>query len=197
MVEIKKMKIEYFFILVLLVMLYGCPLCINKVITENGPLVEEYKLSIPYQDGKIYKLKYSDSLVINFTAQRILEDLMVNNCAECCGETQFQIDKTILTADYPLFDIQFELNNRDTTNIECYTKIGNTYFYIPVTEAQITRTDKIDSLIIDSISYKNVYVLYSNYSTNSNKPLDSLFYNYDFGIVKLILSNDEIYTIFK
>ena len=196
MISIKISIYKLFVIGLFSVFLYGCPVFSEKTIVDNGPLPDSAKLVVPYKNGEDYKFKFSNGLVINFTAEREIVDAIDNGCAECFNfEQHYQRDIIKLIPDYPLFDISFEINNLDTTEISCDLVIGNNYYYIPTNEQKTSYIEQFDSLLIDSVFYKNVFKLYPNYFNNKQTLTDSLYYNYKFGILKLIKSNNETYTI--
>lgn len=195
MISFKTYIFKLFVIALISIFIYGCPV-IPKTIVDNGPLPDSVRLVVPYMNGENYKFQYSNGLVINFTAEREIIDDIDYGCAECFNfEQHYQRDIIKLTPDYPLFDISFEINNLDTTEIHCEINIGNRYYNIPTNEQQTRHIEQLDSLLIDSVFYKNVFKLYTNYSINNQNLTDSLYYNYKFGILKLIKSNNEIYTI--
>ena len=177
--------------------IYACPPCDREII-ENGPLPQSALDCVPYQDGEIYKLKYSEDLIINFTAERRTEENWQESRGQWCGpETHYEENNTVLKADYPLFDIGFEMNNYDTTRIYCHAYIGNSGYYIPIPDSQhqVSYSEKFDSMFFDGNTYKDVYIMTSASSNDATSSGDSLYYNYEFGILKYIRSNGETYTI--
>lgn len=177
--------------------LYGCPPCDREVI-ENGPLPQSALECVPYQDGENYKLKYSDELIISFTAERRTEENWQESRGQWCGpETHYESNTTVLKADYPLFDIGFTMNNYDTNAIHCFAYIGESTFYIPVSEFQQSNYEKTDTMIIDETIYEDVFVMTITTSSGETFLTDSLYYNFEFGILKYIKSNGESYTILK
>lgn len=185
---------KYFFLIFGCVFIfYACPLCIESY-SDNGPLNDEAKLLVPYKDQGIYSFKYNDTLIINFDAYRGLEQ-GIDQCAECCYGVKYEIDKTVLTSDYPLFKISFEVDNLDTSDIHFYAKVGPDYFYIPTPEWPPQYVEKSDSMMVNSFWYINVYKLKSSASPNSNYVYaDTMFYNYDYGILKIKMSDGKDFT---
>jgi len=179
-----------------IIFLFGCPL-LEKTIIRNGSLPESAIALVPYKNGKSYKFKYSNDLTINFVAERERVEEIDNGCAECFNyELYYELDRTILKSDYPLFDIKFEIDNNDSTKIHCYSTIGNDYFTIPTNELEESYFEKEDSMFVDSVWYRNVFKMKSGTSSNNNIIYtDSLYYNYKFGIIKIIMSNGKTYTI--
>jgi len=183
----------------MILLLNGCIPC-DTVIIENGPLPDSALRFVPYQNGKIYKFRHSKGLVINFDTYRETREEWTH-CAECCSyEYHYEVNSTRLTPNYPIFDFYFEISNRDTSYFECYTTIGKYGFYIPTADFQLDYFEKVDSLIIDSVTYKDVFKLNSDYGSYYDKDsiyADSLYYNYEYGILKILMSNGESYEIVK
>lgn len=188
---------KYLWILII-IMISGCSQCnfTERIIIENGNLPDSALLIVPYQNGKVYKLKHSAGLVINFTANRETTD-EITNCVEYCKyETHYQTNRTTLYPDYPIFNISFEINNLDTNQIFCSALIAKSAFVIPDSKNNV---EKVDSVLVDTTYYKEVFKIKSQHYTYYNDSIyvDSMYYNYESGILKLIMSNNETYTICK
>ncbi len=92
MIAFKTYIFKLFLLILFSVFLYGCPV-LPKTIVDNGPLPESAKLVVPYKNGENYKFKFSNGLVINFTAERETVDAIDNGCAECFNfEQHYQRD---------------------------------------------------------------------------------------------------------
>ena len=97
-------SILFFFIFII----YACPPCDREII-ENGPLPQSALDCVPYQDGEIYKLKYSEDLIISFTAERRTEENRQESRGQWCGpETHYEENRIVLEADYPSVNWPFE-----------------------------------------------------------------------------------------
>jgi len=186
--------------LIFSVLLYGCWPC-DTIMIENGKLPDSALKYVPYINGETYKFKHSNGLEINYkTTRETYEEW--TSCSECCKyEYHFEINSTILTPDYPIFNLQFQIDNRDTLNYQCYASIGKYGFYIPTNnEHDIDYYEQVDSVQIDSVYYYQVFKLksnYDNYYSRDSIYVDSIYYSYDKGIIKILLSNNENYTIYE
>ncbi|MEA3451372.1 MAG: hypothetical protein U9Q83_05655 [Bacteroidota bacterium] len=192
-----KKQLYIFFI----VLISGCSQCnlTNQIIIENGKLPDSALLYIPYQDGEIYKFKHSNGLVVNFSTYRKTTD-EITGCVEYCKyETHYQKNSTNLYPDYPIFDINLEINNLDTNYIFCSAFIAKSSFIIPTGNNNFENVKKMDSVLIDTVYYKDVFKIKANYYSYIDESIsvDSMYYNYEFGILKIIITNDETYTIYK
>lgn len=187
---------KYLLILSAVIIFYACPDCENEVI-DWGSIPDSIKTLIPYQDGEIYSLKYSDSLMINFEVERWSEeDWAYGRGSWCPTDIRFEKEIVRLEPDYPLYDIEISLSNIDSSHYSYIINLRSQDFYIPVNPLDLDYAEKIDSMIIDSVTYKDIFVTYSSaYINNQWAEYDTLFYNYDSGILKLSFSNGERYTI--
>lgn len=180
-------------------MLSSCLPC-DTITVENGALPDSALSFVPYQNGETYKLKHSNGLIINFETTRSTRDEW-SHCTECCNyEYHFEINTTRLIPDYPIFDCNFDISNRDTTYFDCYASIGKYGFYIPTSDFQLDYFEKVDSLTLDSVSYYNVFKLKSDYGSYYDQDsiyADSLYYNFQHGILKILMSNGEYYEIVR
>ncbi|MBI9069169.1 MAG: hypothetical protein JEZ09_17870 [Salinivirgaceae bacterium] len=186
--------------LIFSILLYGCLPC-DTIMIENGALPDSTLKYVPYVNGKTYKFKHSNGLKVNYKTTRETHEEWTS-CAECCKyEYHYEVNSTILIPDYPIFEFQFQIDNRDTLNYNCYASIGKYGFYIPTNnEYDIDYYEQVDSVQIDSVYYYQVFKLksnYDNYYSRDSIYVDSIYYSYDKGIIKILLSNNENYTIYE
>jgi hypothetical protein len=182
--------------LIPVLILSSCWPC-DTVIIENGTLPDAALKFIPYQNGETYQFQHSNGLIINFESIRETREEWTY-CTECCkNEYHFEVNSTILIPDYPVFDFQFEISNEDTALYICNAFIGRNGFVIPTSEVQYDFFERVDFIVIDSKCYYEVWKLksYGSYYNEDTVYADSLFYNYDFGILKILMSNGEYYKI--
>lgn len=187
--------------ILLIVFLYGCPPCDTVPVTiDNGSLPVSALKFVPYQSGETYRFKHSNGLVIKFKTFRETREEREERCTECCSYVQYEVNSTWLTSDYPIFDFYFSISNRDTSYYNCYASIGKYGFNIPTADFHPDYFSRVDSMMIDSFYYRDVFKLKSHYGSYNNSDsiyADSLFYNYEHGILKIIMSNGESYEAVK
>lgn len=187
-------------ILILLpLILSSCwPCKIEPILIENGNLPDSILSYIPYQQDSVYKLQHSNGLILNFGATRSTYDEWTS-CDHCCDyEYHYEINQTNLTTDYPLFDIQFWIDNQDTSYYSCHLSVGNSSFFLPILDSDYKNSNNFDSINLNSMVYYDVLKLESNYGNYYDKDsiyIDSLYYNTTYGILKLLISNGESYEI--
>ena len=192
-----KEKVIYLFFSFLL---YGCWPC-NTIMIENGALPDSALKYVPYVNGETYKFKHSNGLEINYKTTRETHEEWTG-CAECCEyEYHYEVNSTILIPDYPIFNFQFQIDNQDTLNYHCYASVGKYGFHIPTNnEFDIDYYEKVDSVKINSVYYYQVFKIkshYENYYSQDSIYVDSLYYNYLNGIIKIVMSNEESFTLYE
>lgn len=186
-------------IILLPLILSSCwPCKITPILIENGNLPDSILSYIPYQHDSVYKFQHSNGLTLSFKTERENYD-EYTSCDHCCDyEYHYEVNRTDLTTDYPLFDISFWLDNQDTSYYYCLLSVGNSGFTIPISDSEFKTTNYCDSLSINSDVYYEVIKLESNsgnYYSKDSIYIDSLFYNTSFGILKILMSNKESYEI--
>lgn len=184
--------------LIISILLYGCWPC-DSIIVENGTLPKSALKYVPYLDGNTYKFKHSNGFVISYKTNRKTEKVL-ERCEHCCKyKYSYEVNTTKLITNYPVFNLEFNIDNFDTLNYSCYATIGQGGFNIPINnDFDRELYQKVDSIKIGSEYYYQVFKMKSNnfgYDSQSSIYVDSLYYNYEKGVIKIILSNNENYTI--
>lgn len=187
-------------ILVLLLTVGGCRPC-EYILHDMGLLPEEALAYVPYQKGESVILQHSEGGIITFSVDRYSTIREESMGSHSCAMYKYEENITTLRPDHPVMEISFYINNMDTTIYFGNVYIERAGFTIPTQEFQYEYFDYADSLLIDSTYYYNVFKL-SNESANYNLSridnpisIDSLYYNYENGILKVTLTNDEYYEI--
>lgn len=167
--------------------------CITK---DEGPVNDSLLVFIPYQDNNTYQFRHSAGEVINFQCSRETKTY-VSPCEEGMNiETIYQKNNTLLSPDYPLFDIKFSISSYTGSNGDIKAGVGNSGFDIPITPQVTWYYGFLDSLELNGTTYYDVFRLRSRGQTgDSQLYADSIYYNYSKGIIKIIMTNDEYYEI--
>ncbi len=190
-----------FILILFLIYLSGCNPCDEPVLIDHGSLPDTILKYVPYQDGKTYRFHHSAGLIIEFTANRQSSKEWAR-CEECCKyESVYEVNKTRLIPDYPIFDFGFEISNQDTINYFVTARVGKYQFYIPTNTKYTTDYYKFaDSILIEKKYYYDVFLLKSNYGSYYDKDsqfVDSMYYSYKLGILQIKMSNGEKYSIYE
>ncbi len=183
----------------LLLMLTACPRCPDPVEIDNGPLPDTALIYVPYHNGEIIRFRHSRNMAVNFSVLRGTYPQDYSACGECCNlHLRYESNLTTLTPDYPLFKIHLEISNLDTASIWFAAMVGGTAFRLPTTPEEGEEI-RVDSALVDSLWYHNVFLLKGQWGEPGEEGIfvDSIWYNYTNGILKIIMSNGEYYELSK
>ncbi len=189
------------YLVILQFLLVACPNCPEPEHIDVGEIPEEILNLVPYQDGESYNFIHSEGQVILFSTQRNTEEEYFS-CENYCCETiyEYDLNTTRLTPNYTLFPIKIIIstNNFQETPTAYYLnlKIGTGYVQIPQSTENNYNGTFVASININNIDYTNVYKLKaSTYETATGIKIDSVYYNYQKGILKILMDNEEYYEI--
>ena len=187
-------------VLILLALVSSCIRCDPPAIIDYGKIPDHVLKFVPYQNGQNYKFRHSGGLLIGFAAARQSRDEWLR-CERCCDyEYKFEVNTTTLTPDYPVFSFGFELSNMDSVNFGFGAWVGHYWFQIPTNDYQASFCRFADSVLIGDRFYHDVFKVKSNYGSAYDRDTiyaDSMYYCYKAGILQIIMSNDERYTIYE
>ncbi len=182
--------------IILLVFMVACRPCKHKVI-DLGPISAELLNSIPYQAGEYVSFKHSNGHNIVFSVKRETKQEIFCDDHRCCTEIIYEVNTTTLSPNYPIFKFELSISNADSLHNPLSVRIGRFGFMIPDSISEWEPVDIADSLMINGVNYDQVYRMkYYDYSYQDDLIyVDSLFYNKDFGILKVLMSNGENYML--
>lgn len=178
---------------------FGCFPCDPPAKVEIGPLSDSALLMLPYVNGETYSFRHSNGFVVNFNAERLTHDEWTY-CHHCCEYIyHYEVDNTVLATDYPIFNINFRIDNANEPNLYFQAIFSRARFYIPTFTDELDYFEFADSLKVNDTFYYNVFKLKSDaYGYPSQEIfVDSMYFSYEKGIIKILMSNDEDYTIFE
>lgn len=189
-------KNPIFFILLLLVLalLNACEHCpdIPDTYESRGRLSSELLKCIPYNDGELVFFKYGEATTIPYRARRKLSKVDYIYQGECSNDyTSYEADRTLLISGDDVFNIEFRISNLDTDDW-LYFSYGSNDRRIPVNDYQRQFYNIEDTMTINGKNYFDVILIkFSGRWNNEYYPdsvqMDSLYYNYTYGILKLTL----------
>lgn len=183
----------------LLLALAGCR-CDEPLMIDLGPIPDSILNQVSYQNGKAYPFRHSGGMVIDFASQRTSHD-EYTWCDHCCKYLyKYQLNETILHPDYPVFDFRVVLSSEDTLNYSHVIWIGHSLFYLPGYTNPPVDYGYSDSIQLNEKWFYGVYSM-----KNSNEPIsekgsiypDSLYYNFQSGILKIVMTNGEFYQKYE
>jgi hypothetical protein len=176
-------------------LMYGCG-CDDPEIVDLGRLPDSVLTQVPYQDGQTYKFKNSRGQVFNFTATRASHDEYLE-CEKCCKIAyKFQVNQTILTPEYPLFDLTIQLSSRDPSDYCHDIWVGDYLFKLPKEDLTDTGVEYSDSVQLNKKWFYGVYQMkYPDdpiFISDSIYP-GKIYYSFNSGIIQITLNNGEYY----
>lgn len=176
-------------------LLYGCG-CDAPDIVDLGRLPDSVLTQVPYQNGQTYTFRNSRGQLFNFSATRASHDEYLE-CDQCCKIAyKFQVNETIMTPEYPLFDLTVQLSSLDSTDYGHYIWVGAYLFYLPKKDYSEAGIQYVDSIQLNSRWFYDVYqITYPDdpiYVSDSIYP-SRLYYNFSSGIIQIKLNNGEYY----
>ncbi len=189
------MKRNFIFILLFILVLSGCIPC-DSASLDKGSLDPEALLCVPYQDGETLSLQHSSGLLIHYSVLR--QSTIEMQHPDHCGDIiQYESNKTTLSPDYPTFDIRIEIDNFSGTADYGSVWMSRSAFIIPTKPNSEGNYDWYASFELDGQMYENVFIFANPYVAENTLQIyvDTLYYNYEQGILKITMSNDEYYQI--
>ncbi len=184
-------------VIAILLFFSGCDPCEPETF-DMGKLSAEVLAHIPYQSGEQVTLQHSEGHTINFQVTRSTTQKEERLCGRCCDIYVFEENLTVLAPDYPIFSISLSVSNMDSAVHTFGVRTNGASFAIPTKEFQNEYFTLADSLKIGDNLYYDVFLLkdeWDYYSPENPIRVDSLYYNYSHGILKIVMSNDEYYQI--
>lgn len=153
------------------------------VFPEN---MEDY---IPYKDHDKFTLVHNSGTEIQFEVYRN-STVETDHCDHCCDYYTYENEQLFFTSDYPFYDIQSSITAITENEFEYRISIGEEYF------ALNEQAPLADSVKINNRYFYDVLKLKSyNYTDDSKREIDSLYFNYPSGILKIIEQNGDVYEI--
>ena len=173
---------------------FACPPKCNNQLIVISPIPDSILNLVPYGDGQKVCLRHSEGTQIEFNCSRSTHTEFVDFERGCGNVIEFEVNCTILTPEYPLPEINITIQKIDEEYIDMNLWFAGGNFNFIFYES------KVDSLIeyaIGDHNYSNVWAMKSDYyNSYLNQPellVDSLYFNADFGILRIKMNNGEAY----
>lgn len=199
------------------ILLTACP---GKEVqyVDLGKIPEQYLATVPYQNGDVFRMQHeSDRVVIDFTVSRHRQ----KGSSEGYGPVptrfqpapdwycEYEADITKCKPNYPIFDVSIEFSNQymvyeGEEGYDAYPKTAQLYGVgvarIPLFGEDHSEYEVLDSLEINNRYYHDVFKLKADGSYYESKDLihaDTYYYNYENGLLGVIMSNGEKYWLYE
>ncbi len=179
------------FLLLISVILVGCDPP-PPVIVDLGKIPPSVKQLVPYEDGDNYRFRHSQGAVIEFKAEREIRKTQTN-CIEFCDKIyEYEEDITLLKPDYLLFSPVLRITNQDTVSYTFEIDLPGGFCVVPTSLEWRGEAGFSDSLVLGETTHYDVFCLesyhYGGFYEDSIR-VDSLYYNYKSGIVKILMTD--------
>ncbi|MFO7574590.1 MAG: hypothetical protein R6W67_05490 [Bacteroidales bacterium] len=194
------MKIKLLSILAfLLLFAAGCDRCRNPKVIDAGELTAEQLALVPYTDGQVVRFLHSEGLIIDYNVSRSTT-IEMRDYSGKCEMLKFRIDKTSLIPEYPALAMNFYVANTDENYTAFEASIGKYYFYLPKDTENFFSYGTLGDMPLNDTLYTDVFFLKTPaWSIPQYEVIyvDSLYYNYTTGVIRITMSNSEKYTIYE
>ena len=181
------------------VFIWSCIPC-ETLNIDLPPIPDSITEIIKYKDNDVIVLEHSAGKQITFDInQRFTQEKTY--CSHCCDTYTYQLFETKFTPNYPSFSINIQISSLDSTYRVIEMNIGSSNCNIPVVfdleNQPFTNMELKENVLINNVNYEEVFkIKMSSWKDDPNIIYpDSLYYNHDIGILKIIMNNEETYTL--
>lgn len=199
----------------------GCPGNEPEYI-DLGTIPEQYLATVPYQDGEVFYLQHeSDRVVIPFKVMRYrtkaqgdntygLDDYSYGSKMQPAPSVYFnyEIDITTCKPDYPLFDIDIRFSNgymadsvysQEYHGFHKYAQLNchSLHASIPFIGEPTNMFKVHDFFEVNGHVYHNVFEYPNENMDLEGIYIQTLYYNYEEGVIAIMMSNDEKYLRYE
>ena len=165
------------------------PKCDESNLIDAYAFPDNMEELIPYENQDKFTLIHNSGTEIPFEVFRN-STVETGGCDHCCDYYTYENEELFVVSDYPFYDIQFNINAGEEGIFNYGISIGREYFSLDE-DMQMS-----DSVKINNQYFHEVFKLKSNsYSEEYEREVDSLYFNYSTGILKIIQQNGDTYEI--
>ena len=200
----------------MMVLLTACPHSSKTTYKDLGKIPEQYLATVPYQDGDVFRMQHeSDRVVIDFTVSRHRQketgyDYIYLEKYKPAPNYyyDYEVDITKCTPNYPIFDVELSFSNlymlyEEEGMASEAEKQANLFAVgsarIPFIGEDHSNYNVADSLEINGRYYHDVFKLTADYYNVEEGSIyaESYYYNYETGLLGVIMSNGEKYWYYE
>lgn len=187
--------------ILLLFLLTGCDVdCKTQQISIfKGEIPDTILNCVPYKNGDVVKFINSEGTLLSYHVVREEKQITDQILEECyVYTTVYQEDESNLLSDSATYPINLWITNK--VDYDFYdVRIINEAFTIPATDFFYQQAEVIDSMTINNVLYYNIIIETPNYIESQNPDslvAETLFYNYEFGILRIDFTDgDELQRV--
>ena len=201
--------------LVMTVFFTACPRK-EPVYVDLGRIPEQYLATVPYRNGDVFRMQHeSDRVVIDFTVSRHRQeeigfDYLYEKYKPAPNYVyDYESDITKCTPNYPIFEVEINFSNRymayEEEGMQSWAKSATLFAVgtarIPFFGEDCSGYEVLDSLKVCNRYYYDVFKLKSDlvsyYEEGDAVHADTYYYNYEKGLLGIIMSNGEKYWLYE
>ena len=186
---------------------------------DLGKTPEQYLATVPYKNGDVFRMQHeSDRVVIDFTVSRHRQKGMEEGYGPVPTRFQpapdwyceYETDFTKCTPSYPIFDVTIQFSNQymvyqEEQGYDPFPKLaqinGVGVATVPFFGEDCSDYEMADSLEINNRYYYDVFKLKSElvdyYEEEGSIHADTYYYNYEKGLLGIVMSNGEKYWLYE
>ena len=179
-----------YLIILFLFTLTSC--CKDSIEVNRYNLSDNEKEFIPYSDNQTIRFIHSNGLQFNMNVTNIYTEFERTK-TEHCGENYVssEIKTAKLESEIPELMISVSITPKEFNPI-MGIDINNSYL-----QKDLTNKADYDTLLINNNKYINVYVFENQISDTTIIYPYKVLYNRTYGIIQIIMTNNEKFTISK
>lgn len=170
--------------------------CWNKdTIDKYYDIPDSMYSKIPYLKGDKFQMKHSGGQIINFTCDNVNSSYnRLEFCEWSCPDTlhYYQEFSYTLTPDYPIGQIYIRIS---ALIDDIYISFSQGEFAIKTNH--IPDSSFLDTLIINNKIYTNVQKVGIDCLPSAQLFADSLYYNFQKGVLGIVMSDGEKYMLYE
>jgi len=178
--------------LTILILLITSSCCKDSIEIARYYLTENEKEFIPYTENQKIKYKYSNGFDFYMNVIDVKTEFKRTK-TEHCGENyvSFESKTAYLQSDIPDFNISISIKPKEYCT-DIGIMINNSYL-----QKDVSVKADFDTLIIDNNKYFNVYQFENHIIDTTIINPYKVLYNKTDGIIQIIMTDDEKFTISK
>lgn len=193
-----EIALKYFAICIMAFLFYACPpKCLPQLIVIS-PIPDSVLNMVPYVNNQEFSLKHSGGTIVNYTCSRLIRTDFVDCYRGCCTKIEYEIDQTLIKPDYPLPEISITISKSDEEFVDMSLSYSSSWFAFWLSDEDAFVVPSFEN---DGIIYNDVWALkahrYDGYLSQPELYPDSLYYNAEFGVIKITMSNGETLSYYE
>ena len=200
----------------MLLLFTACPHSSKPTYVDLGCIPEQYLPTVPYQDGDVFRMQHeSDRLIIDFTVSRYRQketgfDWLNEKFKPAPNYIyEYEWDITKCTPNYPIFNVEINFSNQymafEEEGMQNYAKSATLFAVgsarLPFIGEDHSNFEMLDSLKVNDRYYHDVFKLKSElvgyYEEEGSIHADTYYYNYENGLIGVVMSNGEKYWLYE